>query len=479
MTADPDTTPTAASGAPNAPSLPPMTRAERAAAGKGLRTTTPRSAHRGWSPSADRGDPIALLEGQNRSRVQELVPIRWGRMMSSPFAFLRGSALVMARDLAATPSTGISVQACGDAHLLNYGVFGTQERNLVFGINDFDETYPGAWEWDVKRLAASAVVAARFIGADESQAADAARSAVRSYRERVAEFAQLGNLELWYTYLDSERILSVLSPTTRARAEDIIAKAKGRTNLQVMAKTTELVGSDFRIIESPPLIVRVPESVGGDDLATVLAAWLESYRSSLVSDRRDLLAKYRMIDAVRKVVGVGSVGTRCFVLLLRGEDERDPLFLQVKEAQTSVLERPSGRRPYHGKRVVEGQRLLQAAPDIFLGWGRLRRGDGPLVDFYVRQLRDMKGGVTVEPGVNRPAGVIEYTALCGWALALAHARSGDASMISGYLGNGDVFDEAVTRFAVDYADQTERDHEALVQAVRTGRVRAESDGSTS
>jgi uncharacterized protein (DUF2252 family) len=469
----------ATNSAPEAPRLPPLTRAERAAAGKAMRNTAPRSSHAGWSPPADRVDPIALLEGQNRMRVQELVPIRWGRMMSSPFAFLRGSALVMARDLATTPSTGIRVQACGDAHLLNYGVFGTQERNLVFGINDFDETYPGAWEWDLKRLAASAVVAARFIGANESQAADAARSAVRSYRERIAEFAQLGNLELWYTYLDSDRILSVLSPTTRARAEDIIAKARGRTNLQVMAKTTELVGSDFRIIESPPLIVRVPESVGGDNLEGLLARWLATYTDSLVSDRRELLRKYRMIDAVRKVVGVGSVGTRCFVVLLRGEDDRDPLFLQVKEAQTSVLEGRGPGRTQHGRRVVEGQRLLQAAPDIFLGWGRLRRADGPLVDFYVRQLRDMKGGVTVEPGVNRPAGVIEYTGLCGWALALAHARSGDASLITGYLGSGDAFDEAVTRFAVDYADQTERDHAALVEAVRAGRVRAESDGSTS
>ncbi len=407
------------------------------------------------------------------------MPIRFGRMMTSPFAFLRGSALVMARDLARTPSTGIKVQACGDAHLVNFGVFGTQERNLVFGINDFDETYPGAWEWDVKRLAASAVVAARFIGANESQAADASRSAVRSYRDRMAEYAELGNLELWYTYLDTDKILSVLSPITRARAEGIIAKARGRTNLQVMAKTTELVGADFRIIESPPLIVRLPESVGGDNLQELLARWLATYSASLVSDRRELLGKYRLIDAVRKVVGVGSVGTRCFVILLRGEDERDPLFLQVKEANASVLERRAGGRANHGKRVVEGQRLLQPAPDIFLGWGRLSRGGAPAVDFYVRQLRDMKGGVTVDPAVNRPAGVIEYTALCGWALALAHARSGDASMISGYLGGGDAFDEAVTSFAVDYADQTERDHEALVKAVKDGRVHAESDGATS
>lgn len=477
MTA-PGTAP-AADPTPTAPtSLPPMTRAERADAGKALRATTPRSSHGGWSAAADRADPIDLLEGQNRSRVPELVPIRFGRMMTSPFAFLRGSALVMARDLARTPATGMTVQACGDAHLVNYGVFGTQERNLVFGINDFDETYPGAWEWDVKRLAASAVVAARFIGANESQAAEAARSAVRSYRTRMAEYAQLGNLELWYTYLDADKILAVLSPITRARAEEIIAKARGRTNLQVMAKTTELVGADFRIIESPPLIVRVPESVGGDNLEQLLARWLATYTASLVSDRRELLAKYRMIDAVRKVVGVGSVGTRCFVILLRGEDERDPLFLQVKEATTSVLERGGGRAQ-HGKRVVEGQRLLQAAPDIFLGWGRLSRGDGPTIDFYVRQLRDMKGGVTVDPAVNRPAGVIEYTALCGWALALAHARSGDASMISGYLGSGDAFDEAVTSFAVAYADQTERDHELLVKAVKDGRVHAESDGSTS
>jgi uncharacterized protein (DUF2252 family) len=473
------TTSTAADAAMTEPtSLPPMTRAERSAAGKAMRASTPRSSHAGWTTAADRDDPIDLLESQNRSRVQELVPIRFGRMMTSPFAFLRGSALVMARDLARTPATGLTVQACGDAHLVNFGVFGTQERNLVFGINDFDETYPGAWEWDLKRLAASAVVAARFIGANESQAADAARSAIRSYRTHMAEYAQLGNLELWYTYLDADKILAVLSPITRARAEEMIAKARGRTNLQVMAKTTELVGADFRIIESPPLIVRVPESVGGDNLEQLLARWLATYTASLVSDRRELLAKYRMIDAVRKVVGVGSVGTRCFVILLRGEDERDPLFLQVKEATTSVLEPRAGGRAQHGKRVVEGQRLLQPAPDIFLGWGRLSRG-GPSIDFYVRQLRDMKGGVTVDPAVNRPAGVIEYTALCGWALALAHARSGDASMISGYLGSGDAFDEAVTSFAVAYADQTERDHAALVKAVKDGRIHAESDGSTS
>ena len=453
----------------------PPTREERAAAGKALRDAVPRVSHGDWRPSPDRPDPLAVLETQNATRLPEYVPVRMGRMVASPFAFLRGAAAIQAADLAGTPVTGLAVQADGDAHVLNFGVFGTQERNLVFGLNDFDETLEGPWEWDLKRLAASAVVAMRFIGGREDQAVDAARAAVRSYREHMREYAELGNLELWYAQVRSDAILAVLSPETRKRAEAILASARRRTNLQVLDKTTELIDGDFRIVEDPPLIVRPPARSGDRAVEEVLAEWLAAYRSTLVADRRRLLDKYRLIDAVRKVVGVGSVGTRCFVILLRGEDERDPLFLQVKEAQTSVLEMYGGRPRYrnHGRRVVEGQRLIQPAPDIFLGWGDITMANGYLLQFYVRQLRDMKGSVTVDPAVNRPGGVIEYSALCGWALALAHARSGDAATISGYLGSGDTFDEAMGRYAVAYGDQTEKDHAALAAAVKSGRVAAE------
>jgi uncharacterized protein (DUF2252 family) len=357
---------------------------------------------------------------------------------------------------------------------MNFGVFGTQERNLVFGMNDFDETLSGPWEWDVKRLAASVAVGSRELGFKDSQGRDAAVDAVRSYRERLSQFAELGNLELWYTSIGAEAILGGLTPDVRVRAEQMMAKARSRTNLQVLDKTTELIDGDFRIVESPPLIVRPPDT--GRPIEAILEEWLDGYRSTLANDRRRLLDRYRIVDAVRKVVGVGSVGTRCFVVLLRGEDERDPLFLQVKEATASVLEPHvgRGRHAYHGRRVVEGQRLIQPAPDIFLGWGRISGPRGTF-DYYVRQLRDMKGSVEFVPGRTRLAGLTQYAALCGWALALAHARSGDAPRIAGYLGTGDTFDAAVGRFALAYADQTERDHEALVAAVRSGRIEAISD----
>ncbi|MDH4141306.1 MAG: DUF2252 domain-containing protein [Chloroflexota bacterium] len=456
-----------------------VTAAERRAKGRELRDVVPRASHADWTPSGDRTDPVALLEAQNVDRVADLVPIRYGRMVASPFAFLRGSAAVMSADLAGTPTTGVSVQACGDAHLMNFGVFGTQERNLVFGMNDFDETLPGPWEWDVKRLAASFVVAGREGGVSESRSVDAAKAAVRSYRMRLAEYAEMGGIQTWYANIDVAALLPVLSPDVRKRAEAIAAKARTRTNIQVLEKTTELIDGDFRIVESPPLVVRDrgPETSDGQSVTVVLQRWLDGYRASLANDRRRLLDRYRVVDAVRKVVGVGSVGTRCYVVLLRGETDRDVLFLQVKEAAASVLEPyvAPGRFAYHGRRVVQGQRLIQPAPDIFLGSGRLTDRRGRVLDYYVRQLRDMKGSVTFEPGNVRPGGLIEYGGVCGWALALAHARSGDAATISGYLGKSDIFDDAVARFAVTYADQTERDHAALVEAVRTGRVVAEHD----
>ncbi len=460
------------------PGTPTLGREDRLAAGREIRQRVPRTSHGDWRPALDRPDPLSLLERQNVSRLPEYVPIRFGRMLASPFAFLRGAAAVMAADLSETPRSGLTVQACGDAHLLNFGVFGTQERNLVFGMNDFDETLPGPWEWDVKRLAASIVVAGRFLGLPESAAVAAAADAVRSYREHLAEYSHSGHLALWYSNVTSEAILAILPAEQRGYAESLFAKARNRTNIQVLAKTAELIDGAFRIIETPPLIVRPPVTPTGERTAQdVIQEWLNGYRASLANDRRYLIDQYTIVDVVLKVVGVGSVGTRCYVVLLRGDGAGDPLFLQVKEASRSVLQPylPGRRSGYHGRRVVDGQRLIQPAPDIFLGWGRFTRLDGGMTDYYVRQLRDMKGSVTLEPGEVKPNGLIRYAALCGWALALAHARSGDAATLTGYLGTSDRFDQAIARFAVAYADQTERDHAALVAAVRSGRIEAISD----
>jgi uncharacterized protein (DUF2252 family) len=461
-------------------SLPSVARADRRAAGAALRSRVPRSLHGDWRPEPDRADPIALLERQNASRLPDLVPIRYGRMMASPFAFLRGSAAVMAQDLAHTPVSGITVQACGDAHILNFGIFATRERNIVFGMNDFDETAPGPWEWDVKRMVASAAVAARFLGHSDATAADAARAAARSYRMRMEEFSHLGNLDLWYMpELTLDAIVDVLSPEVHRTARTLVRKARKRTNIQVLEKMTERVDGHLRIVEQPPLIVRPTALSRERSVEDVLVEWLNGYRSSLTSDRLQLLDRYRIVDAVRKVVGVGSVGTRCYVIHLRGDNERDPLFLQVKEAQASVLAPFVALRTRNqGRRVVEGQRLIQPAPDIFLGWGSVKMLAGDRVDYYVRQLRDMKGSVSLVPGTTAARALVEYSGLCGWALAKAHARSGDAASIAGYLGRGDRFDKAMTRFAIAYADQTERDYAALVAAVADGRIEAISDGGT-
>lgn len=388
-------------------------------------------------------------------------------MLTSPFAFLRGSAAVMAHDLSRSPLTGITVQACGDMHLSNFGVFASAERNLVFGINDFDETLPGPWEWDLKRLVASIVVAVRFLGGDRLVAETAARSAVSSYRERMREYAEMGHLQLWYATIKDKDLLASLSPEVREKAEQIFAKAKKRGHLQVLEKMTALVDDKQRIIEEAPFVVRETRTQKGTPIAEVLGPVLERYMNSLAQDRKTLVSKYRLVDVARKVVGVGSVGTRCWVLLLQGASESDPLFLQVKEAQPSVLAPYFKTEKFHhqGRRVVEGQRLIQGAPDIFLGWCE---SEGH--DFYFRQLRDMKGSLELDPENWRPQGIEDYAMLCGWALSLAHAKSGDAAMIAGYAGKSDVLDEALTSFAFAYADQTDRDFEALKTAARQKRI---------
>ena len=455
------------------PAPPSATRTEMRTAGKAIRKKVPRESHGAWKPAADRKDPVAILEAQDKDRLPEYIPVRYGRMLASPFAFLRGAAAIMAGDLAGSPDTGITVQMCGDAHLLNFGIFGTQERNLVFGINDFDETLPGPWEWDVKRLAASFVVAGRMYLKNDAKAADAARATVHSYQERIREYAAMGNLELFYSELDSATIMAALTPRLRVRAQALLTKTTERTNIQTFERKAELIDGQYRIIESPPLVVHLPADAHNETLDRAVNQWLVSYRASILNDRRRLFDRYRLVDVVRKVVGVGSVGTRCLALLLRGDDDGDPLFLQVKEAQASVLE-PHLGHPHHGnngRRVVEGQRLIQPAPDVFLGWGRATAVDGLVHDFYVRQLRDMKGSVAPDENDFKAAAFDEYAALCGWALAQAHARSGEAALITGYLGTGTVFDDAVARFGVAYADQTERDLAALAAAERSGRIK--------
>lgn len=443
---------------------------ERMAAGKALRERVPRARH-GAFERLPEVDPLAILKAQAATRLQQLVPVRHARMLQSPFAFLRGSAAVMAADLAPSPSTGIRVQACGDMHVANFGVFASAERQLVFAINDFDETQPGPWEWDVKRLAASAFVAAHHLGGDKSEREAAARAAVESYRERMRRYAGMGQLEIWYDTIHSDRLVESLPPAWRGSAGAVLDKARKRTHMQVLDKMTDLVDDQHRIIEQHPFIVRSPLTSMGRPVDEAIGHCLAHYLESLAPERRLLLSRYRIVDAAQKVVGVGSVGTRCWMVLMQGRDEDDPLFLQLKEAQPSVLAPFAGDvDPAHapanqGERVVRGQRLIQGSPDIFLGWGRI---DG--VHFYIRQLRDMKGGIDLAPGETSPGGFIEYCRLCGWALALAHAKSGDAAMISGYLGKSDVFDDALVEFATAYAGQTRADHERFAAAAKEGVV---------
>ena len=447
---------------------PTANRAERYAAGKALRDRVPREQHGEWKAPNNRRDPVDLVIASSKGRVPGLIPIRYGRMSVSPFTFYRGTALNMAADLAGTPNTGIRTQVCGDCHLMNFGGFATPERRVIFDINDFDETLPGPWEWDVKRLAASVVHAARSNGFSAADQRDAAMACVRSYRERIAKFSNKPALDVWYSHIDIEAILGTISDRESvARARKQIAKAKARTVAESdFPKMVEGSGSRFVIKDNPPLIYHDQTLNLSTDRENLLSGF-ESYRKTLPDDRRVLLDRYRMVDFALKVVGVGSVGTYCGVILMMAEDD-DPLFLQVKESRASVLEPYVGKSAYpnHGQRVVMGQRLMQSASDIFLGWTQGKRGR----HFYVRQLRDMKIKPMVE--LFNHTMMIEYAAACGWTLARAHARSGDAAMIAGYLGKRDIFDRAIARFSKLYADQAERDHATFMDAIRKGRIEA-------
>jgi uncharacterized protein (DUF2252 family) len=442
----------------------------------------PRESHAEFDPPSDRPDPIALLEEQAKTRVPELVPVRWGRMMVSPFTYYRGAALPMASDLATTPISGLAVQACGDAHLSNFGVFGSAERRLMFDVNDFDETLPGPWEWDVKRLAASLEVAGRDNGLLPKQRREVILAGVSRYRQAMREFAGMTNLDVWYARADMTEVQAQFDVQLRARQrkllDESLAKARTRDSTQELGKLTRVVDGRPRIVSDPPLLVPIDELIPTEtdraDLEGQLTDLIAKYQRTLETDRRYLLQQFEFCDMARKVVGVGSVGTRCWIVLMLGRDETDPLFLQVKEAEASVLSRFVGasKYPNQGQRVVAGQRLMQAASDIFLGWQRIESGlDEKPRDFYVRQLRDWK--FSIEIAALRPEGLQLYAGLCGWTLARAHARSGDRIAIAAYLGGSDVFDKAIARFATAYADQNERDYQELTDAVKSGRITAE------
>ena len=442
-------------------------RSELRARGKSLRDQCPRESHALWKPPHHRHDPVHHLEESSKDRIAHLIPIRYGRMIQSPFSFYRGTALNMAADLAVTPVSGLRVQACGDCHLCNVGGFATPERRIIADINDLDETLPAPWEWDVKRLAASFVVASRFNGHREEAARDAALACVRSYRERMLEYSKLSVLDVWYSSIDLEKLLlTIKDEESHKRLEKRLAKARQRKVVDDdFPELVTTAGMKPTIKENPPLIFH-PREQDKDSFEQTLAQSFATYRESLSPDRRLLLDRYQVMDAAVKVVGVGSVGTVCGILLLMASDQ-DPLFLQVKQARESVLEPYAGKSEYsnHGQRVVVGQRIMQSASDLFLGWtqGYLGR------NFYLRQLRDMKIKPLVE--IFSPSVMSVYAATCGWILARAHARSGEPAMISGYLGKSDVFDEAIADFSASYADQCEQDHDTLVQAVRAGRLK--------
>ena len=462
---------------------------KRLAKGKGRREKTPVSSHAGWTPAPDRADPVALLEEQNLTREQDLVPVRHGRMLVSPFTFYRGAAKIMAADLKDTPRAGLVSQLCGDAHLSNFGVFASPERNLLFDLNDFDETLPGPFEYDVKRMAASFTIAARNNAFTKEETHDVTLAAVRAYREAMAQFAQMNTLDIWYARLSEEQLmeaidLAVASQKGKAlkkaaqgmvkEARQNVAKAHTRDSLQALSKLAERVDGKYRIVSQPPIVVPVRElaatyGLSGDDVEKAVRQQLRSYRATLPDDRRHLLERFEVIDVARKVVGVGSVGTRAFIALLQGRDQEDPLFLQVKEATKSVLEDhlPKSRYKQPGERVVQGQRMMQAASDIFLGWTKGVQDNRYL---YWRQLRDMKGSAVVEG--MKPLGMDFYANACGWTLARAHARSGDPVAIASYLGKSDKFDRSITDFSERYADQNEKDYAAFADAVRSGRLEA-------
>jgi uncharacterized protein (DUF2252 family) len=471
---------TASKGQPAA--VKHLTKTEREARGKAARRELPRSSHGLFEPPADRIDPIELLERQAQTRVPELVPIRYGRMLVSPFAFYRGAALIMAGDLAHTPRTGLTVQCCGDAHLSNFGVFASPERQLVFDINDFDETLPGPWEWDVKRLAVSMLIAAQQNGFAVKNQEQVVLATVEEYRTAMARFASMKNLDVWYAHLDVEgamtKLGSVLNTRAVKRIEKSVAKARTRGSSSVFAKLTHEVNGHARIVAQPPLVVPIDDLAKGterDEMFDGVHAILRSYRETLQYDRRLLLEQFELTDLARKVVGVGSVGTRAWIALLMGSDGQDPLFLQLKEAEASVLEQFIAPSEFqnHGERVVTGQHLMQASSDIFLGWLHVPAGvDGEQRDFYGRQLKDSKGAVEVEQML--PKEMATYGRMCGWTLARAHARTGDRIAIASYLGSGNVFDRAILAFSEAYAEQNVRDFQALAAAVASGRIVAQT-----
>ncbi|MET7619786.1 DUF2252 domain-containing protein [Streptomyces sp. NPDC005408] len=456
---------------------------DRAARGKAARARASRSAHAEFTPSRHRPDPVDIIEKQSATRVHELVPIRYGRMSESPFRFYRGAAAIMASDLATTIDSGLRAQLCGDAHMLNFRLLASPERQLLFDINDFDETLPGPWEWDVKRLATSLVIAGRENGYTDAQRSVIVRSAVRSYREEMRRFAGMRTLDVWYARTDADQLAALASGRLHKKGREQLsrsfAKARTRDSLQAFGKLTRIVDGERRIAPAPPVITPLGDLLPDVERAALedtIRTLIQQYRKSLQTDRRHLIQEFTPVDMARKVVGVGSVGTRCWIILMLGRDGEDPLFLQAKEADTSVLAPHVGKSEFasQGERVVAGQRLMQAASDIFLGWQRVQGIDGRERDFYVRQLRDWK--FVAEPSLMVPQGMGLFGEQCGATLARAHARSGDRIAIAAYLGSGDVFDRAVTSFAESYADQNERDHQALLDAVKDGRVSAQKEG---
>jgi uncharacterized protein (DUF2252 family) len=461
---------------------------DRKARGKSLREQAAPSSHTGWEPAADRPDPVSLLEEQDSSREQDLVPIRHGRMMVSPFTFYRGAAKIMAGDLKDTPRAGLDVQLCGDAHLSNFGVFASPERALLFDVNDFDETLPGPFEYDVKRMSASFAIAGRNNGFTKADTRAATLASVQAYREAMVGFAQMGTMDVWYAKLSEQELMAAIKNLARTgtgtrkkeakkgekKAQAIAAKARTRDSLQALSKLAELVDGKYRLISQPPIVIPLRDlpataEMSPDELRHVIREQFRSYRATLQSDRRHLLERFEIIDAARKVVGVGSVGTRAYIVLLQGRDQQDPLFLQVKEATASVLEDhlPKSRFKQHGERVVHGQRMMQAASDIYLGW---TRGVADNRYLYWRQLRDMKWSAVIES--MAPNSLEFYAHACGWTLARAHARSGDPIAIAAYVGKGDAFDRSITDFSERYADQNDKDFKSFVKAIRSGRLEA-------
>jgi uncharacterized protein (DUF2252 family) len=436
--------------------------------GRALRASVPRSAHGEWKPGRDRKDPVAVLERQAKSRVKELVPVRHARMAESPFAFFRGAAAVMAMDLSATPVTGIRVQACGDAHVNNFGKFATPERNTLFDINDFDETLPGPWEWDVKRLCASLAIVTRQRDFRAEEGERVVEAAARTYREHMADYARMRMLEVWYDRIAVDDVIAHFPARYRADVRRDVERAQRRDHRSAVAKLTRPVGGESRFVEDPPLVVHLDNTEYGMD---EVQATLDDYRRSLAEERRVLFDRFRLVDVARRVVGVGSVGTRCWLVLFEGpyHPQGDPLVLQVKEAQASVLEPYVGRCGFEhgGQRVIAGQRLMQAASDLFLGWCTAPKSGRR---YYVRQMWDVKG--QSDPMTMTPSGLSYYAALCAWTLSRAHARTGDAAAIAGYLGKSNRFDRAMVEFSTRYAVVNEKDHARLCAAIRDGRVRA-------